>query len=80
MDINSGLDYEEWVDIYKCIIGWELKIDELDMSEMVDILVMQKSEVNVVFFKYLVKNYVFWMQYGDGFVFFNNLLCLRVFF
>lgn len=79
MDINSGLDYEEWVDIYKRIIGWELKIDESDTSEMADILAMQKSEANAAFSKYLVKNYVSWMQDGDGPVFSNNLLRSKVF-
>ncbi len=79
MDINSGLDYEEWVDIYKRIIGWELKIDESDTSEMADILAMQKSEANAAFSKYLVKNYVSWMQHGDGPVFSNNLLRSKVF-
>jgi len=79
MDINSGLDYEEWVDIYKKIIGWELKIDESDTSEMADILAMQKSEANAAFSKYLVKNYVSWIQDGDGPVFSNNLLRSKVF-
>ncbi|NRB47543.1 MAG: PglZ domain-containing protein [Saprospiraceae bacterium] len=79
MDINSGLDYEEWVDIYKRIIGWELKIDESDTSEMADILAMQKSEANAAFSKYLVKNYVSWIQDGDGPVFSNNLLRSKVF-
>ncbi|MBX2872074.1 MAG: PglZ domain-containing protein [Saprospiraceae bacterium] len=79
MDINSGLDYEEWVDIYKRIIGWELKIDESDTSEMADILAMQKSEANAAFSKYMVKNYVSWMQDGDGPVFSNNLLRSKVF-
>lgn len=79
MDINSGLDYEEWVDIYKKIIGWELKIDESDTSEMADILAMQKSEANAAFSKYLVKNYVSWVQDGDGPVFSNNLLRSKVF-
>lgn len=79
MDINSGLDYEEWVDIYKRIIGWELKIDESDTSEMADILAMQKSEANAAFSKYLVKNYVSWIQHGDGPVFSNNLLRSKVF-
>lgn len=79
MDINSGLDYEEWVDIYKKIIGWELKIDESNTSEMADILSMQKSEANAAFSKYLVKNYVSWVQRGDGPVFSHNLLRSKVF-
>jgi CheY-like chemotaxis protein len=62
MEIQSGLDFEQWVDTYKKIIGWEIKIDSSDSVTMLDILSMQKSEANVEFSKYIVKNYVNWVQ------------------
>ena len=34
MQINSGLDKEEWVDMYKKIINWELKLDESNSDQM----------------------------------------------
>ena len=43
MEINSGLDYTEWVDIYKKIINWELRIDEFEVTEMEEMLSMQKK-------------------------------------
>lgn len=66
MEINSGLNYEEWVDIYKRIISWEIKIDESNSTAMGDILSMQKNEANAQFSKYIVKNYQNWLKDGDG--------------
>ncbi|MEZ5042329.1 MAG: PglZ domain-containing protein [Saprospiraceae bacterium] len=79
MQINSGLNYEEWAEVYRKIIGWELKIDESNSTEMADILSQQKSEANAAFSKYIVKNYQDWIEYGDGPVFSHNLLRSKVF-
>ncbi|MEL6865839.1 MAG: bifunctional response regulator/alkaline phosphatase family protein [Bacteroidota bacterium] len=62
MDISSGLDFAEWVDIYKKIISWELKLDQSNTTEMADILSMQKSEANAAFSKFVVKNYEKWVN------------------
>ena len=77
--INSGLDYEEWVDVYRSIISWEIKIDESNSTEMADILAMQKSEANSEFSKYVAKNYLRWIRDGSGPVMSNNLLRSKVF-
>ena len=53
MQINSGPSYQEWVDIYKNIIRWEIKLDSSSSSEMLDILAMQKKEANSEFSKYV---------------------------
>lgn len=62
MQINSGLNYEEWIDVYRKIINWEIKIDDSNSTEMADILAMQKSEANTEFSKYVVRNYVDWID------------------
>ncbi|MCG8329958.1 MAG: PglZ domain-containing protein [Chitinophagales bacterium] len=79
MEINSGLDYEEWVDVYRKIINWELKIDASNSEGMSDILSSQKSEANNAFSKYVAKNYLKWIDKGDGPVMSNNLLRSKVF-
>jgi CheY-like chemotaxis protein len=79
MQINSGLDFEEWVDIYRQIINWELKIDDSNSTAMADILAMQKSEANTEFSKYIVNNYLDWIKHGDGPVMSNTLLRSKVF-
>ena len=62
MEINSGPDHSEWVDIYKKIIAWELRLDSSRAEGMADILAMQKQEANGEFSKYVVKNYLDWMN------------------
>ena len=66
MEMNSGLNHQEWVDIYRKIISWEIKIDASNSMEMGDILAMQKSEANSAFSKYIIKNYLDWINSEDG--------------
>ncbi len=63
MDINSGLNFEEWVDVYRKIINWELKLDASTSAQMGEILQMQKTEANAEFSKYVEKKYISWV--GD---------------
>lgn len=61
MEINNNLDLGEWVDIYKKIISWELKLDQSLSDQMSEILSMQKKEANAEFSKYVKKNYEDWV-------------------
>ena len=79
MEINSGLDYEEWVDIYRKLISWELKIDASNSTEMAHILAMQKKEANASFSKYIVRNYEDWVIDGEGPITSPNLMRSKVF-
>ncbi len=65
MEINSGLDYFQWGDVYKKIINWELKLDATQTTEMADILSMQKNEANTEFSKFVENNYLSWIA-NDG--------------
>ena len=62
MQINSGLSLDEWADTYRKIINWELKIDASNSSEMTEILAMQKKEANTEFSKFVVENYLSWLD------------------
>ncbi len=78
MDINSGLDVDGWVETYRKIINWELKLDESEVDQMMDILSMQKNEANSEFSKYVVRNYETWLD-GNGPTMSNNLMRKKVF-
>jgi CheY-like chemotaxis protein len=79
-EINSGLNFEEWVEVYKRIINWELKIDSSNSTEMGDILSMQKKEANTEFSKYVAKNYLNWVQAdSDGPVMSHQLFRRKIF-
>ena len=61
MDIGGNLDFEEWKDIYKKLISWELKLEKSKDEGMNDVFKMQKEEANQAFFKYIQKNYTNWV-------------------
>lgn len=62
MDISMGLDHEQWVDLYKKIIRWELDLGKTTDDNVIDILNMQKNEANQVFAKFIEKNYIAWLS------------------
>lgn len=79
MDINDSPDYEGWVDIYKTIIKWELKLDASDNPEMKEILDMQKVEANKEFSKFIVQYYEQWHKKEEGPIMSHQLLREKVF-
>jgi CheY-like chemotaxis protein len=80
MQINSGLDFEEWVEVYRKIVNWEIKIDNSNSVGMADILSMQKQEANTQFSKYIVKNYPDWMAHPEEApIMSNDLMRSKVF-
>ena len=78
MQINSGLDFEEWKEIYLNIIGWELKLDKSDTEQMAEILGMQKKEANTEFSKYIIKNYLKWVHSDEGPVLSHELIRKKI--
>ncbi len=65
MEINSGLDHEEWNQLYLKIIDWEIKLDNSDNDQLKEILNSQKKEANREFCKYVSKKYHAWAD-GDN--------------
>ncbi|MEL6917354.1 MAG: bifunctional response regulator/alkaline phosphatase family protein [Bacteroidota bacterium] len=66
MDLSMVNSFEEWADLYKKLIYWELRLEEIEDSGMFEILESQKSEANSQFGKFVDKNYVDWFNGGDG--------------
>ncbi len=62
MALNSNPDYNEWMDIYKKLVYWELEMEKSDSPEMREVLQTQKSEANTEFFKFVSKNYAKWVS------------------
>src|SRR6476660_4360420 len=57
MTLNSNPDYNEWMDLYKKLVYWELEMEKSNSPEMQEVLQTQKQEANTEFFKYVSKNY-----------------------
>ena len=60
MQINEASHWEDWCEIYKRLVFWELELTQAD-SNMADLLKMQKVEANSAFVKYVKKNYERWV-------------------
>lgn len=60
--INSRLNFEEWAEIYKRIIYWELKLDESKNTHLDQIVASQKDEANNEFSKFIQNNYLEWLK------------------
>lgn len=65
MQINDSYSLEEWIEVYKRLVFWELELSETN-SEMTDMLRMQKMEANTEFSKFIRKNYMNWIANPDS--------------
>lgn len=61
--INDCQDFDDWVDVHKSLIHWDLEMADMD-NEMAEILHMQRTEASSQFCKFISRNYLDWMQ-GD---------------
>lgn len=66
MALSSNPDHEEWKELYKRLVYWELEMGKSDSTEMMDVLQTQKTEANTEFFKYVSKNYTEWIKDAKG--------------
>ena len=62
MEINDNLDFSRWSDVYKKLVGWELKLQKSSDEGIKDVLSLQKQEANNEFSKYVMRNYMGWID------------------
>ncbi len=62
--INSASSISEWMDVYRELVRWELKLAETD-SSMSEMLLMQKRDANSNFCKFVKRNYEDWVTGDD---------------
>ena len=61
MQLSESLTADEWKELYKRLVYWELELSEAD-SAMDDMLRMQKEEANLTFAKFVRRNYEDWIK------------------
>ncbi len=64
MQISDRLDFDEWKEIYRKLVFWELELSSSEDPAMDEILKMQKAEANHSFGRYIKKNYAGWFAKG----------------
>jgi len=64
MRINDRLDVNEWAEIYRQLVSWEIKLQESNDEGMKEIFAMQKKDANTQFCRFIDRNYQDWVG-GD---------------
>ncbi len=65
MDLSMANSHEDWEELYRKLIYWELELDTIEDEGLQEILLSQKKEANSQFFKFIEKNYEDWLHHGD---------------
>ena len=78
MQIMDCRTWDEWVDIYKRLVRWELELSATD-SQMTEMLQMQKEEANRGFAKYVKQHYLDWVQGAEHPIMSNEIFKTQIF-
>lgn len=62
MALLDEMNFDEWADIYKKLVYWELQLDQSDNDDMREVLEAQKTEANTNFARFIIKNYDSWLN------------------
>jgi hypothetical protein len=62
MSLSDRLNVEQWKEVYRKIVYWELEIEKTDDKSMIEILKSQRIEANAQFCKFVEKNYLKWVN------------------
>lgn len=65
MTLGDRLSHTEWVDVYKKLVHWEMELSTSETGGMEDILLMQKSDANNLFGKFVERHYRNWLNGKD---------------
>ena len=60
MEMAMVNSYEDWVELYKKLVFWELELENINDQGMIEILESQKAEANSQFGKFIERNYEDW--------------------
>ncbi len=78
-DINRADSVEEWMEVYRQLVRWELKLAETNNSSMEEMLLMQKRDANSNFCKFVKRNYEDWVTGDDHPLMSHEVFRRRVF-
>ncbi len=62
LDLAMVNTFDEWIDLYKKLVHWEIQLESIADPGMMEILESQKNEANAQFFKFIKKNYQGWFE------------------
>ena len=76
--INNAQSVEDWMEVYRQLVYWELKLADTDAS-MAELLLMQKKDANSNFCKFVKREYEGWIRTDNHPLMSHEILKKRVF-
>lgn len=64
--IGGRMDAEEWKDVYRKMVYWDLELASSEDENIHDIFMSQKEEANRQFCRFYEENYLNWVAGGQG--------------
>jgi DNA-binding response OmpR family regulator len=65
LDLAMVNTYEDWIELYKKLVHWEIQLESIADIGMMEILESQKEEANSQFYKFIKNNYSDWFHGND---------------
>lgn len=62
LEIGSHLKYQEWTEIFRKLVRWEIDLEKSKDDGIMQVLNMQQDEANTVFGRFIEKNYIDWVN------------------
>ena len=62
LEMASVNSFQDWIELYKKLIFWELQLENINDAGMSSILESQKAEANSQFGKFIERNYENWFE------------------
>ena len=62
LKISDSMTLAEWEMLYKELVYWELELDKIEDSGVGEMLADQKTEADLQFAKFVIKNYEDWLH------------------
>ncbi|MBS4058183.1 MAG: PglZ domain-containing protein [Bacteroidetes bacterium] len=62
LEIGNQLEHNEWIEIYRKLVRWELELEKSKDEGIMQVLTMQIDEANNVFSRFIEKNYIDWIN------------------
>jgi len=73
LDLAMVNTYEDWIELYKKLVHWEIQLESISDAGMTEILESQKEEANSQFYKFIKNNYKDWFNGTKGPLMSHNL-------
>jgi CheY-like chemotaxis protein len=62
MEMAMVNSFQDWIELYKKLIFWELELENIEDLNLISILESQKVEANAQFSKFVERNYEDWFE------------------